>query len=206
MPKNSDSTRVRAIRRTTPTPVPESPIWTPTKTLAPKRAANLMSREAFDKAIGDVLSEDAWRSQYRAFAFDCGFKRQYHTYRSDRSDPGFPDDVMLNTSTGRMLYIEGKRESGRLSTDQVCWLDDLALVKQKSDIWELNLVKLEVYVARPSDRAGLWATLSGDSLGCLHQWCLDLECGRCQTDRVRAVARRVRRPGTRKPVRIRRNA
>lgn len=188
MAQNSDSRRVRAQKRSMPTQTPVAPIWTPTKTLVPKRADNLMSKEAFDRAIGDALSEDTWRAQYRAFAFECGFKRQYHTYRSDRSDPGYPDDVMLNVLTARMIYIEGKRESGKLSTDQVGWLDDLARMR---DGWRYHGMNgLEVYVARPSDRAGLWIVFEdGDSLERLHQWCLDEGCERCQIDRARAVTR-----------------
>lgn len=177
--QNSDRKPVQAVRRVRLT----------VETPKPKRRLreNLVTTAEFDKLIGDKLSEDTWRAQYRAFAFDCGFRRQYHTYRSDRSDKGFPDDVMLNVKAGRMVWIEGKRESGVLSTDQILWLDDLAAIREATGR-VTGTYSPEVYVARPSDRSNLWATLSGEhTYKGLHEWCLEASCERCGKDRRRAV-------------------
>lgn len=181
MAQNSDRKPVAAIRRVRTTSEAPKPKRARTEALA-RHGSNIMTVAEYDKLIGDRMSEDAWREHYRRFAFDCGFKRQYHTYRSDRSDRGFPDDVMLNVITGRMVYIEGKRESGVLSYDQVLWLDDLATIRDMAGI-------PEVYVARPSDKDGLWAVLAGWKTDDLHGWCLDRSCERCGEDRRRAVVR-----------------
>lgn len=173
IPHNGDRKRIEAVRRVKPAREARKQKST--------LRTNAITRAEYDKTIGDRLSEDAWREQYRGYAFDCGFRRQYHTYRSDRSDKGFPDDVMLNVESGRTVYIEGKREVGRLSYDQVLWLDDLARIRDKRGT-------PDVYVARPSDRDGLWAALSGRGEP-LHQWCLSLTCQRCTHDRDRMVIR-----------------
>lgn len=48
----------------------------------------------------------------------------YHTYRSDKSEPGFPDIVCVKP--GRpVAFIELKVGSGRLSVPQRRWLDRL---------------------------------------------------------------------------------
>lgn len=146
-----------------------------------------MNREQFDALAGGRLSEDAWRTQIREYAVQCGFRRQYHTQRSDRSDPGWPDDVLSN-GLGRMPFIESKKQSGQLTWDQIAWLDDLAMLRDAGN------PGIEVYCARPSDQRALWNTLDGDSrltiwgvVSFLHQWCLLPDCARCQRDRDNAT-------------------
>lgn len=62
--------------------------------------------------------------------------RVYHTFLSIRSDPGFPDLVLLNPRQGRrLLFVEVKGENGRLSDAQRAWLADLHAVGIEAYSW-----------------------------------------------------------------------
>jgi len=56
----------------------------------------------------------------------------YHTYDSRRSDPGFPDLVIVGE---RVIYRELKTERGRVRPEQSVWLDALTAAGQDADIW-----------------------------------------------------------------------
>ena len=50
--------------------------------------------------------------------------RTYHTHDSRRSAAGFPDLVMVRAE--RLIFAELKSEKGRVSIDQIHWLNALA--------------------------------------------------------------------------------
>ncbi|MFQ5813002.1 MAG: VRR-NUC domain-containing protein [Anaerolineae bacterium] len=50
----------------------------------------------------------------------------YHTFDSRRSAAGFPDLVAVRGETQEILFIEVKREKGRLSREQRMWLEALS--------------------------------------------------------------------------------
>jgi hypothetical protein len=79
------------------------------------------------------LTEKEWMAQGVSLARTMGWKR-YHTYRSDRSEPGWPDDALVRD---RLILIEWKTEKGKLSDAQKEWIRAL-----------LN-AQVEVYVCRP---------------------------------------------------------
>ena len=83
--------------------------------------------------LQDVLEKD-WQKQVRELAQTLGWRRAYHTFDSRRSDTGFPDLVLVRD---RVVFLELKREKGKVSPDQREWLR------------ALTAAKAEVYLARP---------------------------------------------------------
>jgi hypothetical protein len=57
----------------------------------------------------------------------------YHTHRSDRSDAGFPDLVLVRDE--RVIYAELKTERGRVTPEQRRWLDTLAGAGVEVYLW-----------------------------------------------------------------------
>jgi hypothetical protein len=70
--------------------------------------------------------------------------RTYHVFDSRRSEPGWPDLVMLREA--RCVVAELKSEHGRLTTAQEVWLTAFRQVPA-----------VEVFVWRPAD----WQTVIG---------------------------------------------
>lgn len=59
----------------------------------------------------------------------------YHTHRSDRSEPGWPDLVLLHVARRRLLIVELKTKRGRVTPAQQQWLDGLAAVGIDARVW-----------------------------------------------------------------------
>lgn len=60
--------------------------------------------------------------------------RAYHTHDSRRSDRGWPDLVIAGRD--RVIFRELKTETGRLSVDQVLWIEDLTRCGLHADVWK----------------------------------------------------------------------
>lgn len=88
------------------------------------------------------ITEKEWAAQVVELARALGWRR-YHTYRSERSEPGWPDEALVRD---RLLLLELKAERGKLSDAQKQWLRALraagveALVARPSDLAELAVV------------------------------------------------------------------
>ena len=82
--------------------------------------------------LADMTEKD-WAAQVAQLARQLGWKR-YHTYRSERSEPGWPDEALVRD---RLILLELKTEKGKLSDAQKDW------------IRRLIDANAEVYVARP---------------------------------------------------------
>lgn len=54
----------------------------------------------------------------------------YHTARSDKSEPGFPDSVIVHPAGGTLFLCELKRDTERPTLAQQRWLDALARVSR----------------------------------------------------------------------------
>jgi hypothetical protein len=99
--------------------------------------------------LADVLEKD-WQRQVRNLAATLGYRHAYHTFNSRRSDTGFPDLVLVAPERRRVIYLELKRERGKLTPVQRAWCR------------ALHAAGAEVYVARPrhlqllADLLGRW--------------------------------------------------
>jgi hypothetical protein len=57
----------------------------------------------------------------------------YHAYNSRRSEPSWPDLVLVGASG--LLFRELKAGRGRLTRDQAMWLDRLDAAGADADVW-----------------------------------------------------------------------
>jgi hypothetical protein len=90
------------------------------------------------------LSEKAFLVQVTALAKLLGWLL-YHTHDSRRSEPGFPDLVLLRE---RVVWAELKTDAGRLTPAQAAWVEALRRAGQ------------EVYLWRPGDWGQIQAVLA----------------------------------------------
>jgi len=82
--------------------------------------------------IDSSMTEEEWLQQVRELARLKGWLN-YHTRSSRRSDPGFPDLVLVRGD--RLIFAELKREKGRLTESQRIWLEALGATDAESYIW-----------------------------------------------------------------------
>lgn len=84
------------------------------------------------------MSEHGFQQGVIKLARFHGFSLVYHTHDSRRSAPGFPDLVLVNPATGRVLFRELKTNKGRVTVDQRAWLDGLTAAGQDAGVWRPN--------------------------------------------------------------------
>ncbi|KQP81635.1 hypothetical protein [Aeromicrobium sp. Leaf291] len=79
------------------------------------------TEEQFRRALREVAERYGWSG--------------YHTHRSDRSDAGWPDEVLCKPP--RILFVELKTDSkkSKPSPAQVQWLRDLEACGQEVALW-----------------------------------------------------------------------
>lgn len=82
--------------------------------------------------LAKTMSEAALLNQVRALANTFGWLA-YHTHRSDRSEPGFPDLCLVRR--GRLLFAELKTEKGKPTGHQTVWLEALSLTPADVHLW-----------------------------------------------------------------------
>jgi hypothetical protein len=95
------------------------------------------------------ISEKAFQSRIVDYARLSGWL-VYHTFDSRRSQPGFPDLVMVRGP--ELIFAEVKTDTGKLHVTQSTWIDALSRVgaaltaiDEKNDVTPVG-----VYVWRPS--------------------------------------------------------
>lgn len=77
----------------------------------------------------------------------------YHTHDARRSNKGFPDLVLVRE---RVIYAELKAARGKLSADQVIWLESLSRAGAETYLWRPDDWEDIIHVLR---RGGSRATV-----------------------------------------------
>ncbi|MEU3783450.1 VRR-NUC domain-containing protein [Streptomyces sp900129855] len=80
-------------------------------------------------------SEEQWRRQVREIAARYGWRLQYHTADSRRSDAGWPDEVFGHVGQRRTLFVEFKTDNGRIRPAQREWLAHLSDAGLEVAVW-----------------------------------------------------------------------
>lgn len=111
-------------------------------------AALLARTRGENASASGSISEEAFQADIIAAAKKLGW-RCHHHYDARRSEPGWLDLVLANPRQKRVLFVELKSETGRLTDGQAWW------------IGALMAAGLEVYVWRPADYDKALEILSG---------------------------------------------
>lgn len=115
-----------------------------------------MSVKRARAALEEAMPEYAWQALVIDIARLGGFRVAH--FRAARvadgwrtpvgaDGKGWPD--LLCAKPGRLVAIECKRQRGRLTPEQIVWLDVLAAAGAEAYIW------------RPSDEPEVWRVLTG---------------------------------------------
>lgn len=101
--------------------IPGAPLGavSPSGAARPAGDGPVMTEAAFMQAIIDYARRSGWLV--------------YHTYSSKRSEPGFPDLVML--SDGQCVVAEVKTEKGKVTRAQSLWLDGCRQAGIEAHVW-----------------------------------------------------------------------
>jgi hypothetical protein len=95
------------------------------------------------------ISEEALLERVRRLARLTGW-HLYHTRDSRRSEPGFPDLLLVHPDSPIALAVELKRERGRLSAAQTRWLALLAGRRLRVGVWRpSHWDQIEAILIRP---------------------------------------------------------
>lgn len=92
-------------------------------------AAELRAREI------NAWPEKDFQQRVINLAESMGFTLIYHTHDSRRSQPGFPDLVLVNPRTRRILFRELKSAKGRISPEQKQWGQGLKDAGADFEFW-----------------------------------------------------------------------
>lgn len=82
-----------------------------------------MTEKELQQAVLDLARSKGWKA--------------YHTFDSRRSEPGFPDAILIRGE--RLIAVEFKSEKGKLTEAQTDWLEAFR------DVWVVDAI-----VVRPA--------------------------------------------------------
>ena len=95
-----------------------------------------------------MVTEKDWQSTVVEYARLTGWLC-YHSFDSRRSEPGFPDLVLVRA--GRLIFSELKRDGEKLSTIVRVTKNGRRLASQQEWHDDLQETSAEVYEWQPSD-------------------------------------------------------
>lgn len=103
-------------------------------------------------------SEKSWQSDVLKVARLQGWKH-YHTHDSRRSNPGFPDLILVRPP--RVIAAELKAVDGTVSPDQEEWLTLLSMSGVETYVWRpADMAEVAVILGRkplPSRLSTVWS-------------------------------------------------
>jgi len=106
-------------------------------------SGQMLSKSEYDAMIASSTTEAAFLALVREVARGYGWTT-YHTHDSRRSEPGFPDLVLVRE---RVVFAELKTVKGKVTPEQRVWLAALEGAG-------------EVYVWRPTDWDAIHSALA----------------------------------------------
>jgi VRR-NUC domain. len=86
----------------------------------------------YQAQLARLMPEQALLNQVRALAHALGWLA-YHTHRSERSEPGFPDLTLVKGD--RLIFAELKTERGKTTGPQELWLAALTQAGAEVHLW-----------------------------------------------------------------------
>ena len=84
------------------------------------------------KEIPEDCLESVLKSHVRRLARSLQWE-YYHTHDSRKSEPGFPDVVLVRDK--RLIFAELKRQKELCTNDQIRWLTKLAICDTEVYVW-----------------------------------------------------------------------
>ena len=100
-----------------------------------ERATGLAQERAYGFHLVPGISEREFQGIIMQVAQLHGFELGYHTHDSRRSEPGFPDLVLVSSKHRRVLFRELKTDKGRVSPEQRRWIDGLTAAGADAGVW-----------------------------------------------------------------------
>jgi len=113
------------------------------------------ARQEFAESMGE-MGRNGLQERVRHLVLSDPLSRGsalfYHTWSAKKSQPGFPDCVIVLPQQGRVIYAELKKERGKLHDAQKTWLRSLADAGAEVYVWRpthLLLGKVHEVLVRP---------------------------------------------------------
>lgn len=116
-----------------------------------RRRMDLKRRQEIGRADKPKVTERQMSEWVRKAAQVTGYLA-YHTWNSMHSAPGFPDWCLVHPKRHRIIFIELKTATGKVTVKQAEWIEALTDVAAATD-------RVKVWIVRPDDLDDLFEEL-----------------------------------------------